>query len=249
MAWIRMLRVLLSRIVGTFRRRTLDDEFDDEVRAHLEMLQARFIRGGMDPAEASYAARRQFGGVTQVKQDQRERRALPIIDVPPLEVVPAARAELQGLDRHVPMSRIRTGEDLSAEVIATARFLTTLMGAFAAIALVLTVVGLYGVLSYMVARRQREIGVRIALGAGRAAVIGMIWQRSAVMVTLGLVLGSAGALGAGRLLGSALLGVPVGIPLVVAAACAVIALTSSLATCIPAARAASVDPVQALRSE
>ena len=169
--------------------------------------------------------------------------------VPPLEVVPAARAELQSLDRQVPMSRIRTGEDLSAEVIATARFLTALMGGFAAIALVLTVVGLYGVLSYMVARRQREIGVRIALGAGRAAVIGMVWRRSALMVTAGLVLGSAGAVGAGRLLGSALLGVPVGIPLVVAVACAVMALTSSLATYIPAARAASVDPVQALRGE
>ena len=77
----------------------------------------------------------------------------------------------------------------------------------------------------------------------------MVWQRSALLVTVGLVLGSAGAVGAGRLLGSALLGVPVTIPLVVAAACAVMALTSSLATYIPAARAASVDPVQALRSE
>ena len=133
-------------------------------------------------------------------------------------------------------------------MIATARFLTALMGGFAAIALVLTVVGLYGVLSYMVARRQREIGVRIALGAGARG------DRRCLATLggdgdMGLVLGSAGAVGAGRLLGSALLGVPVGIPLVVAAACAVMALTSSLATYIPAARAASVDPVQALRSE
>ena len=70
-----MLRVLLSRIRGTFRRHQLDDEFDEELRAHLEMLQERFIRRGMEPKEAFYAARRQFGGVTQVKQDLRQRRA------------------------------------------------------------------------------------------------------------------------------------------------------------------------------
>jgi len=68
-----MLREVLSRILGTFRRRRLDEEFDDEVQAHLERLEERFIAWGMDPAEAFYAARRQFGGVTQVKQDLRPR--------------------------------------------------------------------------------------------------------------------------------------------------------------------------------
>ncbi|HWR52501.1 MAG TPA: ABC transporter permease [Bryobacteraceae bacterium] len=72
-----MLREALSRIRGTFRRRRLDDEFDDEVRAHLDMLTDRFIARGMDPEEAFYAARRQFGGVTQVRQHQHDRRALP----------------------------------------------------------------------------------------------------------------------------------------------------------------------------
>ena len=76
-----MVRVLLSRILGTFRRRRLDEEFNDEVRVHMEMLAQRFIGRGMDPAEARYAARRQFGGVTQMKENLRERRALPPIDV------------------------------------------------------------------------------------------------------------------------------------------------------------------------
>jgi len=76
-----MLRGVLSRILGTFRRRRQDEEFDDEIRGHLEMLEERFIGRGMDPAEAFYLARRQFGGITQVKQDFRERRALPAIDV------------------------------------------------------------------------------------------------------------------------------------------------------------------------
>src|SRR4030095_12989 len=75
-----MFRVLLSRILATFRRHQLDEESDEELRAHLDMLQERFIRRGMEPKEAFYAARRQFGGVTQVKQDLRLRRALPGID-------------------------------------------------------------------------------------------------------------------------------------------------------------------------
>src|SRR5262245_7367287 len=76
-----MFRALFSRIRATFRRDRLDEEFDEELRSHLDMLQDRFIRRGMEPSEAFYAARRQFGGVTQVRQDQRRRRALPVVDV------------------------------------------------------------------------------------------------------------------------------------------------------------------------
>jgi putative ABC transport system permease protein len=76
-----MLRVLLSRVRATLRRSRLDDELDDELREHLTMLQERFVRRGMDPTEAFYAARRQFGGVTRVKEDLMERRSLPWIDV------------------------------------------------------------------------------------------------------------------------------------------------------------------------
>src|SRR5881628_635142 len=72
-----MLRVLLSRVRATLRRSRLDDELDDELREHLAMLQERFVRNGMDPSEAFYAARRQFGGVTQVKEALMERSALP----------------------------------------------------------------------------------------------------------------------------------------------------------------------------
>ena len=169
--------------------------------------------------------------------------------VPPSEVVSAAGAALTGLDRQVAMSQIRTGEGLSAAVIAPVRFLTVLMGSFAAIALLLTLVGLYGVLSYMVAKRRREIGVRIALGAGRIEVIGIVWRRAALLVTAGLILGSGGAFGVGRLLANGLFGVPAEISMVVAGACCVMVMTSSVAALVPAARAASVDPMQALRSE
>lgn len=89
----------------------------------------------------------------------------------------------------------------------------------------------------------------MVLGAERGQVIGIVWRRAASLVTAGLVLGSTGALGVGRLLGSALTGVPGGLPVVVVGACAALAIASAVAALVPAARAGSVDPAQTLRSE
>ncbi|MFL6280304.1 MAG: FtsX-like permease family protein, partial [Vicinamibacterales bacterium] len=169
--------------------------------------------------------------------------------VPPLEVEPAARAALASLDPAASMSQIRTGEGLSAELMAPARFMTVLMGSFAALALLLTVAGLYGLLSYMVVRRRREIGVRAALGAGRGNVIAMVWRRAALLLTMGLVAGSAGAFGVGRLLTSLVDGIPSHLPTFVAIACGVMAIAGSVASLVPAGQASSVNPIEALRSE
>src|SRR5207253_11438719 len=86
-----MLRVLLSRVRATLRRSRLDAEIDDELREHLAMLQERFVRNGMDPSEAFYAARRQFGGVTQVKEQLMERRTMPLAEDVTRDVRHAAR--------------------------------------------------------------------------------------------------------------------------------------------------------------
>jgi ABC-type antimicrobial peptide transport system permease subunit len=169
--------------------------------------------------------------------------------IPPRDVAPAAREALTSLDRTASMSRIRTGEELSAAVTAPARLVTVLMSSFAALALALTVTGLYGVLSYMVARRRREIGVRAALGAGRGHVIAIVWRRAALLLMLGLIVGSGGAFGVGRVLTNLLDGVPAGIPAMVAGACGVVAIASAVASFLPAAQAASVDPIEALRTE
>jgi putative ABC transport system permease protein len=169
--------------------------------------------------------------------------------VPPLEIEAPARAVLASLDPQVPMRLIRTGEELSSAVIVPARFLTVLLGSFAAIAVLLTVTGLYGLLSSMVAKRQREIGVRIALGAARGEVIGLVWRRAVLLVTTGLILGSAGAYGVARLLGSLESGSSSGLPAILGGACCILAMTSAVAAFVPAARAASVDPMQAFRSE
>ncbi len=169
--------------------------------------------------------------------------------VPPREVESAVRATLASLDRQAPMYDVRTGEDLTALAIAQPRFQTALMNTFAAIALLLTLTGLYSVLSYTVAKRRREIGVRIALGAARGKVIEMILRQAALLVTAGLILGLLGAFGAGRLLESMAFGIHPSSPIIIASACCLMLITSLAAAYVPARKAASVDPSEALRSE
>jgi len=170
-------------------------------------------------------------------------------DVPPLQVESAVRAALAELDPLVPMYGIRTGDERAAVAVAIPRFLMTLMASFALIALVLTAVGLYGVLSYTVARRRREIGVRIALGAGRRAVVGLVMREAMALVVAGLALGAVLASLTARLLERVLFGVRPGDPLVLVAGCVVLVIAGLTAAYLPAARAASVDPMQALRTE
>jgi putative ABC transport system permease protein len=169
--------------------------------------------------------------------------------IPPLEVEPAARAAVAGLDPNVPVHRVRTGEELSDLVTQPARFVTVLMSGFAGIAVLLTAAGLYGVLSYTIARRRREIGVRIALGATRAEIVQIVTRRATALVVVGLILGAAISVVAVRLIGATMFGIPVGAPVLVAAGCGVLAVTSVLAAVGPAVRAASADPLDALRSE
>jgi predicted permease len=169
--------------------------------------------------------------------------------VPPLEVAPAAREALASVERGASMSQIRTGEGLAAAVLAPARLVTVLMGGFAALALLLTAAGLYGLLSYMVVRRRREIGVRTALGAKRGEVIAIVLRRAALLLIVGLIVGSAGGVGVGRVLANLLNGVPAGIPTVVAVACCVMSIAGFVAAFVPAVQAASVNPIEALRSE
>jgi len=147
------------------------------------------------------------------------------------------------------MHQVRTGAELSAWVIAQMQFLIVLMGSFAAVALLLTGTGLYGVLSYAVARRRHEIGVRIALGAERKQVLGLVFRQAMQLVAAGLILGLASAAAGGRLLATMMYGIRPGDPIILVCACCVLVITGMAAAYVPAARAASVDPMQALRSE
>jgi putative ABC transport system permease protein len=167
----------------------------------------------------------------------------------PRGLEPQMRSVVASMDPDIPVTDVHTMEDLIGLQLATPRFTTVLLGAFAVLALLLTVVGLYGVMAYSVARRTREIGVRLALGAQRGMVLTMVLRQAALLVAMGMVLGIAGALASGPMLRSMLYGTGARNPVVLAGVCALVAVTGSLAAYLPAWRAASVDPMKALRAE
>lgn len=167
----------------------------------------------------------------------------------PMSLEPEVRNLVSSMDNDIPVTDVHTMQDLIGLQLAGPRFTTVLMGAFAGLALVLTAVGLYGVMAYSVARRTREIGVRLALGAQRAAVLTMVLRQAAVLVGVGMAIGLAASLAWAPLLHSMLYGAGTRNPLVLAGVCLVVALAGLTAACLPAMRAASVDPMRALRTE
>ena len=146
----------------------------------------------------------------------------------------------------VPVFQVRTMEELLSTEVTEPRFHTVLLGCFAGIALVLTMGGLYGVMAYSVARRTREIGVRIALGAPRSVVLSMVLGQALVLLAAGMGLGLAALLAADRLLRTMLFGISSLDPAVLGLSSLLVALTGLLAAYLPARRAAALDPMVAL---
>ena len=164
-------------------------------------------------------------------------------------VVPALRAAIKEIDPNQPLGEIRTVGELTAEFVAPDRLRTSLLTAFAVIALLLAGVGVYGVISYSVAQRTREMGIRAALGAGRGRLLGQVMGHAGALAVFGIALGLGAALLLGRFLSSLLFGVSPRDAATLAAAGTVLAITAALAAWIPARRAARVDPVTALRAD
>jgi putative ABC transport system permease protein len=167
----------------------------------------------------------------------------------PLEVVPKLRGIVTSLDRNLAIADIRPMESLISDSIALPRFTLLLFGFFSGVALTLAAVGLYGVMSYSVAQRTHEIGIRMALGARREEVLRMVVAQGVILTSLGLVLGLAGALGITRLASSLLFEVSPTDPLTFALISIVLAAVALFACYLPARRAVKVDPVVALRCE
>ena len=167
----------------------------------------------------------------------------------PVAVSSDVRAELNSLDPALAISDVKTAEATIHESLAPQRFNLSLLGLFAALAIFLAAVGVYGVLSYSVAQRSHEIGVRIALGAQPIGVLGMVVREGLVLTLTGAAIGVVAALLLTRLMASLLYGVTSHDPITFAGVTAVICLVSVLACCIPARRAANVDPMIALRYE
>jgi putative ABC transport system permease protein len=169
--------------------------------------------------------------------------------VEPLSLEPAVKNLVASMDRNIPVTDVRTMQDRIGLELAQPRFAMVLLSAFSGLALVLTLVGLYGVMAYSVARRRREIGVRLALGAPRAMVFRMVLQQAALLVIIGVGIGITATLASGSILQSYLYGTGPRNPLVLAGVCVLVATTGLLAAYLPARRAMQVDPTVALRYE
>jgi putative ABC transport system permease protein len=167
----------------------------------------------------------------------------------PENLAPAARREILAIDKDQPVADVRTMESWLAESVARTRFGTLLLGAFAGLALTLAAAGLYGVMSYSVAQRRSEIGVRMALGAQTRDVLRLVIRQGLALVLAGVVLGLLGALALTRVMRSLLYQVSVTDPLTFAAIVLLLMGVSWVACYIPARRATRVDPLTALRYE
>jgi predicted permease len=164
-------------------------------------------------------------------------------------IVAGVREQLRTIDPELPLSHIRTMEDALAISMAPRSFTLVLLGLFAAVALVLCVVGLYGVTSYGVTQRTREIGIRIALGARPHEVVALLMGRGTRVIAAGVVLGLVAAIVCGRVLQDLLYGVQPADPITFAAAAGALSVVAVIASYLPARRATRLDPVTAMRND
>lgn len=167
----------------------------------------------------------------------------------PHSLITAVQNEVHSMDPEVPVFNVKTMDEYISATVAAPRFNTTLLVIFAAVALVLTIVGLYGVMSYSVAQRTNEIGIRMALGARVTDVLSLVFKQGLTLVLIGEAIGLAGAFALTRLIRGMLFGVAPNDFMTFAAVALMLAAVALLATLIPARRAARVNPLVALRYE
>ena len=168
----------------------------------------------------------------------------------PAALASSIRRVIASVDRSIAVSDMRTMPQVVSEYVSPWRLLTALLGIFAALALVVAGIGVYGVMAYAVRQRTHEIGIRMALGAGRGEVVGLVVRHAMRLALWGATLGVLGALGVARVLASLMLyGVSPTDPAVIGGVAALLAIVALLASWLPARRATAVDPMIALRSE
>ena len=167
----------------------------------------------------------------------------------PSDLVRPVRQIIRELDPSLPVANVRTMDDVVAATLSAPRFTGMLLGVFAALALVLSAIGIYGVLSYVVSRRTREIGIRVAIGAGRAEVLRLVLANGLSLTLAGVALGLAIAAAASRIMTTLLHDVRPGDPATFATVAIVLTTVAITASLVPAWRATRVDPVAALKAE
>ena len=166
----------------------------------------------------------------------------------PHELISAVRAAVLAIDPNQPIGNVRTLDEVISDSIAGRRFEMILIVLFATVALALTVVGIHGVVSYSVSQRVAEFGVRAALGASRADILGIVVRQAGVLVVLGLGFGLAASLALSRTLTSLLFEIPSYDPVTFVAVAAVSAIVAMISSYLPARRAAAIEPIVALRA-
>lgn len=214
-----LMRTIIG-VVGNVKHRTLNMEFTPEV----------YLSSSQIPMETMWIVAR-----TSVSN--------------PASITSAVRSELAAVDRNIPLVRIRVFEEYLARALARPRFNAMLLSIFAGTALLLTAIGIYGVLAYSVSQRTSEIGIRIALGAGKSSIFRLVVGQAMALVAISLAVGLAGAFGATRFLSSLLYGVGASDPVTFITIVLVVSAVAFLAAWLPARRATRVDPIVALRSE
>jgi putative ABC transport system permease protein len=167
----------------------------------------------------------------------------------PATLTSAIRGQLTNIDPAIPLNNVRVFDQYISRSLARPRFNAFLLSIFAGSALLLTAIGIYGVMAYSVAQRTNEIGIRIALGASQSNIFKLVIGQAMTLVAISVVLGLAGAFAVTRLLGSMLFGVGAWDPITFGAIVFLISLVAFLAAWLPARRAARVDPIVALRAE
>ncbi len=223
------------------------------------------IGNGYAPGEPPM--REIVGVIRDVKQSELGAEAAPEVYAPlaqspfssmfvvirtandPRGIVEPARREVASVDKNVPIYHVETLDQYFAESAATTRFISLLLGGFAGMALLLACLGIYGVISYIVARRTHEIGIRMAVGAQKADVLRLIIGEGLRPALIGVAIGIAGALKLTGLLSSLLYGVKPTDPLTFVAVSLILTGVALVACYIPARRAANADPIEALRYE
>jgi ABC-type antimicrobial peptide transport system permease subunit len=167
----------------------------------------------------------------------------------PLALVEPVRRAIRALDPHLPIASVFSMDWVVVRSLWQPRLFSWIFAVFGAVALVLAVVGVYGVVSYSVAQRTREIGIRVALGAGRGRIRAMVLRQGLRAIGIGIGIGLAGAVAVTRVMGALLYGVSPTDPATYALATLVLTATALVACVVPARRATKVDPLVALRCE
>ncbi|MGH9172956.1 MAG: ABC transporter permease [Vicinamibacterales bacterium] len=227
----------------------------------------RLVGFGYDPIEAAAEAFTVVGVVADVRssglseasvaeayfaQAQVPHRQMFVVvrtAGDPLAQIGAVRTEIRALDPNLPIPEFRTLDQVVADSLDRPRFFTTLLSLFAGVALTLAAVGIFGILSFAVTRRTREIGVRIALGASPRILVRTIVREALVLVLIGLGIGLGGALALTRILERELFGISRIDPVTFAGVILTLGATALLASLVPAWRASTVDPLVALRAD